>query len=104
MNECIFCKIIKQEIPSKKQYEDELCYAFDDIHPQARVHILVIPKRHIAMLADTVEDDKILLGHMMYVAKELAAKHNCTGFKVNIANGKEGGQEVFHIHMHMIGK
>ncbi len=102
--ECIFCKIVAGQIPSKKAYEDEQVLAFHDIHPWAPVHVLVIPKRHIAMLSDIGEDDRDLMGRMLSLAPRLMRElgvHN--GFRTLINTGPDGLQEVMHLHMHVIG-
>ena len=101
---CLFCKIVSGEIPAKKLYEDDSAIAFADIHPQAPTHFLVIPKQHIASLAQTAATDKDLLGHLTLVATELAAKHNLTkGFRIVVNTGEEGGQTVDHLHLHVLG-
>lgn len=104
MDDCIFCKIVKREIPATMRYEDERAVAFNDIHPKERVHILVIPKKHIATIADMGEGDEMLMGHLVKIGKELASKHQCPGYKLLFSVGKEGGQEVFHVHLHLMGK
>lgn len=101
---CIFCGIIAKEIPSTVQHEDDLCVAFNDIHPKDRIHILVVPRKHIPTVADMEEGDEKVMGHLIKTAKELAKKHGCPGYKLTFFVGKEGGQEVFHVHLHLIGK
>ncbi len=106
--DCIFCKIIAGKIPSKKVYEDEEVYAFHDIHPWAPVHFLMIPKNHIASLAQVGEAHVGLLGHMMTLAPQLALQEGCNpypqgGFRILSNTGDEGGQEVQHLHFHVIG-
>jgi histidine triad (HIT) family protein len=106
--DCIFCKIIAGEIPSKKVYEDEEIYAFHDIHPWAPVHFLMIPKAHIASLAQVGEVHSGLLGRMMTLAPQLALQEGCNpypqgGFRILSNTGVEGGQEVLHLHFHVIG-
>ena len=105
---CIFCKIAAGHIPSRKVYEDEELLAFHDIAPWAPVHFLIIPKRHIASLAHTQPADAALLGRILTLAPQLAAQEGCNpypagGFRVQINTGEEGGQEVHHLHMHVIG-
>jgi len=105
---CIFCKIIAGQIPSKKVYEDEELFAFHDINPSAPVHFLIVPKRHFANLMVTDSKDEALLGRMMTLAPRLALEQGCRpsdagGFRVVINNGADGGQEVYHIHMHILG-
>ena len=104
MSDCIFCKIIAGQIPSKKVYEDDDVLAFHDIHPFARVHFLIIPKAHIASLADCAEEHQVILGKMLLLAPKLAKEHGLdAGFKTLINTGHGGGQEVFHIHVHVFG-
>jgi len=104
MDNCIFCKIVRKEILSNKIYEDEEIIAFNDIHPAAPVHFLIIPKQHIETLYDIQDDQQSLLGKMMLLAPKLAKEQGCQdGFRVVINTGRVGGQEVFHIHIHVIG-
>lgn len=104
MNDCVFCKIIAGQIPSSKVYEDEDVLAFHDIHPFARVHFLIIPKLHIASLADCSLEQQALLGKMLLLAPRLAKEQGLdAGFKTLINTGRGGGQEVFHIHIHVFG-
>ena len=102
---CIFCKIIKGEIPSKKIYEDDEVLAFHDITPQAPVHFLIIPKRHIANLSETEPEDCALLGRLLLKARELAAQLGCgeKGFRLVINCKSHGGQTVDHLHLHILG-
>lgn len=105
---CIFCKIIAGQIPSKKVYEDEELFAFHDIYPSAPVHFLIIPKRHFSNLMTATSADEALLGRMMTIAPRLAVEQGCRpgdsgGFRVMINNGADGGQEVYHLHMHVMG-
>jgi histidine triad (HIT) family protein len=100
----IFSKIIRREIPAKIVYEDDLCLAFHDIQPQAPTHVLLIPKREISGLSATNSDDAPLLGHMLSVARQLAADLNlANGFRIVINNGPDGGQSVDHLHFHLLG-
>jgi histidine triad (HIT) family protein len=104
MTDCIFCKIVAGEIPSRKVYEDGEVLVFHDIHPFARVHFLIIPKTHVASLADCGPQHADLLGRMMVLAPRLAKEHGLdAGFKTLINTGRAGGQEVFHIHIHVFG-
>ncbi len=104
MDNCIFCKIIRGKIPAKKIYEDEDTFAFLDINPAAPVHILLIPKLHIASLSDIEDNHQNLLGKMLLLTPKLAKKQGCTdGFRTIINTGHVGGQEVFHLHIHIIG-
>jgi len=101
---CIFCKIVAGQIPAKLAYEDELFMAFHDIHPKAPLHLLIIPKRHIESLQQVSESDVDLLGKMLVLAPKLAADNGSPqGFKTMINTGKAGGQEVYHLHMHVLG-
>ncbi len=101
-NDCIFCKIVAKEIPSKTVYEDELCLAFHDINPRARVHLLVIPKTHIPTLKEMQDTDEPTLGRMMKAARDIAKQFELTDYKLLMSVGKKAGQEVFHIHLHVM--
>lgn len=101
--ECLFCKIIKGEIPSEKVYEDEASYAFKDINPTSPHHILVIPKKHISALKDLKEADKELMGHLMLSVNKVASKLGLEEYRVVNNCGASAGQSVFHIHMHLMG-
>jgi len=101
---CIFCKIVAGQIPSKKVYEDEDLLAFHDINPWAPVHVLIIPKLHIASLADVQPEQAALMGRMGVLAPQLMRELGVSnGFRVQINTGHDGGQEVPHLHMHVIG-
>lgn len=101
---CIFCKIIDGSIPSTAVYQDEQCYAFADLHPQAPVHVLVVPREHIASLADGIEVDRALLGHLLWATAQIArAKGLGKGYRVVINTGEDGGQTVDHLHLHLLG-
>lgn len=103
--ECIFCKIISREIPSEIIYEDSEILAFPDIHPVAPVHVLIIPKKHIESVNDLKDFDKELIGKMVSAAKKIAEdlKISDKGYKLLIRTGTDGGQEVPHLHLHLIG-
>ena len=101
--DCIFCKIVNGTIPSKKIYEDDDVIAFNDINPSAKVHFLIVPKVHIDSLATCELQHQSLLGEMLLLAPKLANEHGLTGFKTLINTGREGGQEVFHLHIHVFG-
>ena len=104
MSDCLFCRIVRGEIPSQKVYEDEDILAFKDIRPLAPVHFLVIPKRHIESLATSTEDDAALLGRLLAVVPKIAREQGATdGFRTIINTGRVGGQEVYHLHIHVIG-
>ena len=101
---CVFCKIAAGQIPSKKAYEDEQLLAFHDIHPWAPVHVLIIPKLHIATLADVGTEHQELMGRILTLAPRLMREQGVTnGFRTIINTGQDGGQEVYHLHMHVIG-
>ena len=102
---CIFCKIIKKEIPSDIVYEDAKILAIKDAHPIAPVHILIIPKRHIKTINDLVKNDAELVGELILTAQKIAwdLKISENGYKLLFRVGKNGGQEVSHIHLHLIG-
>ena len=103
--DCLFCKIVAGTIPAKLVYEDEHAVAFHDINPQAPTHALVIPRAHIASLAEAVEEHESLLGHLLLVAARVAREVGVaeTGFRTVINSGEDAGQEVFHIHVHVLG-
>ncbi|MEK7747984.1 MAG: histidine triad nucleotide-binding protein [Nitrospirota bacterium] len=103
-NDCLFCKIVNKTIPSKLEYEDGLTIAFNDITPQAPGHLLVVPKRHIRSLSDAKEEDKALLGHLLWVVSMLGAKKGGadSGFRTVINSGASAGQSVFHLHIHLL--
>jgi histidine triad (HIT) family protein len=104
MDNCIFCKIVQGEIPSKKVYEDEDILAFQDIRPAAPVHFLIIPKLHIESLAHANESHQAVLGKILVKAGELAASQGLKdGFRSVINTGRVGRQEVYHLHIHVIG-
>lgn len=105
MEDCIFCKIIKGQIPSTIVYEDSDIIAFRDVNPQAPVHILVIPKKHISSLIDLKEEDELLIGKIYTVINKIAKKEeiNEDGFRVIVNCGENGGQEVKHLHFHILG-
>ena len=103
--DCIFCKIVAGQIPSDVVYTDDKVIAFRDIYPMAPVHLLIIPREHIASLNDINEHQILLIGHMVLVAKQLAKQQGIAtkGYRVVINCGPQGGQEVQHLHMHLLG-
>lgn len=104
MDDCIFCKIVKGEIPSTKVYEDEQFYAFKDIAPVAPVHVLIIPKKHIAGIASLTEADRPIAANMLFVIQKVAAQLGLTdGFRVVFNTGEKAGQTVHHMHTHLLG-
>ncbi len=103
MSETLFSKIINREIPADIVYEDDLCLAFRDINPQAPVHILLIPKKPIAMLAEASAEDQALLGHLLLKAGDIArAEGHSDAFRLVVNNGEAVGQTVFHLHIHIL--
>ena len=102
-DDCLFCKIIAGDIPSKKVYEDDICYAFDDIEPEAPVHTLVVPKQHFENLNDGVDAET--LGHMLSVVPEIAKIKGVyeSGYRVNINTGPDSASTVPHLHLHIMG-
>ena len=101
---CIFCKIVAGQIPSKKAFEDAELLAFHDIHPWAPVHVLVVPKQHIATLSDIAPEHEALLGRMLALAPKLMRELGViNGYRTLINTGRDGGQEVYHLHMHVMG-
>ncbi len=105
---CLFCKIAAGQIPSRKVYEDDAIFAFHDIHPWAPVHFLMIPRVHIASMAQVGAEHAALLGRMMVLAPQLALEQGCNpypqgGFRMVLNTGAEGGQEVQHLHLHVMG-
>ena len=103
--DCIFCRIAAGEIPSNKVYEDRQVVAFYDLDPQAPVHVLVIPKKHIASLDDVKEEDQALMGHILFKVHEIAADLGLEhGYRVVSNNGEDAFQTVKHLHFHILGK
>jgi histidine triad (HIT) family protein len=101
---CLFCKIIDGSIPSTRVYEDEQCIAFADIHPQAPVHLLVVPRKHVVSLAEATMEDSALLSHLLGTVAEIAReKQLAAGYRVVINIGENGGQTVDHLHLHLLG-
>lgn len=103
--DCLFCKIINGEIPSNKVYEDENVYAFYDIAPMAPIHILIIPKKHVESAASITGDDLLIMQHLTEAAQKIAKKVGIfeTGYRLVLNSGKDAGQTVFHLHMHLLG-
>ena len=105
---CLFCKITAGQIPSRKVYEDDTLFAFHDIRPAAPVHFLIVPKQHIPSMAQVRPREEALLGKMMALAPQLALEQGCNpypegGFRIVVNTGTEGGQEVHHLHLHVMG-
>ncbi len=104
MNDCIFCKIIAGEIPADKLYEDDDVLVFRDINPQAPVHFLLVPKKHIPMPKDITVADEAVMGKLFRIAAEVAKEEGVEdNYRVILNNGAKSGQEVFHVHMHILG-
>jgi histidine triad (HIT) family protein len=104
MSGCIFCRIIKGEVPGKKVYEDERVFAFEDINPQAPTHILVVPRKHIAGLKEAAPEDAEVIGHCHLVAARLARERGIEdGYRTVFNVGPRAGQSVFHLHLHLLG-
>lgn len=104
MDDCIFCKIVRGEIPSTKVYEDETIFAFEDIQPLAPVHVLLVPKRHVATVMDLGEDDDVMKD-LFAAARKVAHLKGVdeSGFRLTVNSGAEGGQIVYHLHLHLLG-
>jgi histidine triad (HIT) family protein len=102
--DCIFCRIIAGDIPSKKVYEDDVCVAFDDVSPQAPVHKLIVPREHFASLAAADKHHQEILGHLLLTCGKIARDENVAedGYRVVINTGEHGGQTVFHLHVHLL--
>jgi histidine triad (HIT) family protein len=100
--DCLFCKISKGEIPSEKVFENENVFAFLDINPKAKIHVLIVPKKHIESVKTLEEIDKNLVGEMILAAQKIASEKNMDGYKLVINVGKDGGQIVDHLHLHLL--
>lgn len=103
MEDCLFCKIVDGSIPSKQEHHDEWSIVFHDIHPKSAVHLLIVPKKHIPTIMDLEEGDETIMGHLIRIAKEVAYKKGLEGYKLQFNVGAKGGQEVFHVHLHLLG-
>ncbi len=104
MSDCIFCKIVAGDIPAKKVYEDDDVIVFHDISPVTPVHLLAIPKKHIASLAESTPDDSLVMGKLLQIGSKMAVEQGCTdGFRTLINTGRVGRQEVYHLHVHFVG-
>jgi histidine triad (HIT) family protein len=101
---CLFCRIIAGSVPSTAVYQDDLCYAFADIHPQAPVHVLVVPRQHLSSLDEIEADGHTLVGHLLWAAAQIAeSKGLSQGYRVVVNTGPHGGQTVDHLHVHLLG-
>jgi histidine triad (HIT) family protein len=103
--ECVFCRIVKKDIGSKVLFEDDKALAFEDINPQAPVHTLIVPKKHISTILDVPKEDNKLIGHMFQIANKIAKQKGIAkrGFRLVMNCNSEAGQTVFHIHLHLLG-
>ena len=102
MSKCIFCKIINKNITANIIYEDDTLLAFYDIHPKAKVHFLIIPKMHLESMLEIAQEHRDLMGNLMVLANKLAVSLKLDGYKIQINTGVSGGQEVFHLHIHVL--
>ncbi len=110
VRDCIFCKIVEGEVPAREVYKDDLVHAFHDINPVAPVHILIVPKKHIFGIQELEPEDEGLVGHMLYVARKIAEEQGLApdeelngGYRLVFNVGRDAGQSVFHLHLHLIG-
>jgi histidine triad (HIT) family protein len=104
MSDCLFCRIVAGSIPAKRVYEDDVCLAFADINPQAPVHLLIIPKEHLASTAHTAAEHAGLLGHLLATVAKIAVEQKLDrGYRIVINTGSDGGQTVDHLHLHLLG-
>ncbi|HUJ38921.1 MAG TPA: histidine triad nucleotide-binding protein [Candidatus Acidoferrales bacterium] len=104
MDDCLFCKIGAKKIPGKIVFEDDRVFAFEDINPQAPVHVLICPWKHFVSLSEAAQDDEALLGHVLLVAAKLARERQLLdGYRTVFNNGRGAGQTVFHLHLHLLG-
>ncbi len=104
MSNCIFCRIVRGEAPARILYQDDDVTAFRDLHPQAPVHILIVPNRHVAGVSQVGPEDTVLLGKLFVVARQLAEQEEIVdGYRLVVNNGLQAGQTVFHLHVHLLG-
>ena len=104
MSDCVFCRVISKEIPADFVYEDENVVVFKDINPKAATHLLIVPKRHIPTVMDIADENQLLVGHLVLKARDIARDLGLEGYKLQINVGEHGGQEVFHLHVHLLSK
>lgn len=104
-NDCLFCRILDGTVPSTRVYEDALCYAFDDINPQAPTHVQIIPRKHVATLNELLAEDEPMVGHLVTVAARIARERGIaeSGYRSVLNCNRGAGQSVFHIHLHLLG-
>jgi len=100
---CIFCQIVARQMPAALVHEDGQCIAFEDVHPMAPVHVLVVPRKHIPTLNDSSEEDRELLGHMLIVATRIAKQKGADSYRTVINTNAGAGQTIYHLHMHVLG-
>jgi histidine triad (HIT) family protein len=103
-SDCIFCKIVSKEIESDFLYEDDDCIIIRDINPKSKTHLLILPKKHISSILELEKNDSDLVGRLIFNAKKISKKLNLKGYNLLINVGKDGGQEVFHLHIHLMSK
>jgi len=104
MKDCLFCKIVAGDVPARKVLEDTRLVAFHDVNPQAPVHVLIVPRKHVASLDDAADGDRELLGHVLIAARDLARELGVgSGYRLVVNCGADAGQSVFHIHFHLLG-
>ena len=104
LSSCLFCKILEGKAPARIVYQDDRVVAFEDIHPQAPTHVLIVPRRHLVSLSDAAPEDAPLIGHMLLVAAQIADERNITkGYRALFNNGPLAGQSVYHLHLHLLG-
>jgi histidine triad (HIT) family protein len=103
MTECVFCRIAQGQAPARIVYQDEAVTAFHDLHPQAPVHILLIPNHHVAGVGEVESEDEPVLGQLFTVARHVAEQLAVTDYRLVINNGRQAGQSVFHLHVHLLG-
>lgn len=104
MEDCVFCKVVGGEFETEFIYEDDVCVVFKDIHPKAPTHLLVVPRAHIPSIAEMKDGDEAIVGHLVKCARDVAAELGLTGYNLQVNVGKDGGQEVFHLHVHLMSK
>lgn len=105
MSDCLFCKFVRKETPTRVVSEDELCLAFEDINPKAPVHVLIVPKKHIESFNTMTQEDESLVGHLAWVGRQIARKKGVdqSGYRVVVNTGPDAGQSIFHVHLHLLG-
>ena len=104
MSDCLFCRIVRGELPAKKVYEDDFILAFHDIRPAAPVHVLVVPKQHLSSMAELEPEHEAVMGRLMVAAARIAREQGCAdGFRSIVNTGRVGLQEVYHLHLHVLG-